>query len=54
VLVRLRPDDLAVLDQWIVAQPDEKTRPEAIRYALKNWLAIQGVISISDRQERLR
>jgi len=32
IMVRMRESDLAVLDEWIAAQPDPKpSRPEAIR-----------------------
>jgi hypothetical protein len=32
IMVRMREADLAVLDEWIAAQPDPKpSRPEAIR-----------------------
>jgi hypothetical protein len=35
VLVRLEPEQMAVLDKWIAAQPEPKlTRPEAIRRLL--------------------
>ena len=29
--VRIRPDQLAALDSWIKHQPDELSRPEAVR-----------------------
>ncbi|MEQ6331975.1 ribbon-helix-helix domain-containing protein [Sphingobium sp. MK2] len=39
VNVRLPPDDLAALDQWIAAQPEPRpTRPEAIRRVLAERL----------------
>ncbi|MGY4333294.1 hypothetical protein ACVWWG_007711 [Bradyrhizobium sp. LB7.2] len=31
VMVRLQPDDLAAVDDWIAKQDDALTRPEAIR-----------------------
>lgn len=43
VQVRLQPDQLAPLDAWIADQPDPKpSRPEAIRFALADWLTGQG------------
>lgn len=42
VVVRLHPNLLSPLDDWIAAQPDPKpTRPEAIRIALEDWLGDQ-------------
>lgn len=32
--VRLQPDDLASLDEWIARQPEPMTRPEALRSML--------------------
>jgi len=32
--VRLQPDDLSRLDEWIVRQPGPMTRPEALRAML--------------------
>jgi len=37
--VRLPPDQLAALDQWIAQQPHKRGRPEAIREILSIWLA---------------
>lgn len=37
--VRLQPDQLAALDQWIAAQDDKPSRPEAVRRLLANALA---------------
>jgi hypothetical protein len=34
VLVRLQPAMLAILDQWIAAQPKRVSRPEAMRLIL--------------------
>lgn len=31
IQVRLQPDQLAQLDQWIAAQADQPSRPEAVR-----------------------
>lgn len=50
--VRLLPGLLAPLDRWIAAQPQPMSRPEAIRYALRDWLIGQGVIkSTNDRED---
>ena len=41
--LRAPPALLAPLDSWIADQPEPKpSRPEAIRYALMNWLTSQG------------
>ncbi len=52
--VRLLPTLLTALDSWIAAQPEPRpTRPEAIRYALRDWLISHGLIKISnDREDR--
>ena len=31
VMVRMPPSDLAALDKWIARQPEEMTRPQALR-----------------------
>jgi hypothetical protein len=50
--VRVLPNLLSALDTWIAAQPDPKpTRPEAIRYALRDWLISQGVLKSRDDPE---
>src|SRR5271163_1391750 len=42
-LVRLHPPLLDNLDAWISAQPEPcPSRPEAIRFALRDWLASQS------------
>lgn len=35
--VRLQPDQLKELDEWIVSEGKGHTRPEAIRDILKRW-----------------
>lgn len=43
--LRLYPELDAGLDAWIAQQPDPKpSRPEAIRVALKEWLAGLGLL----------
>ena len=38
-MVRIQPDQLAILDAWIAVQPDPKpSRPEAIRQLLNTSL----------------
>ncbi|TXM98406.1 hypothetical protein FV242_28860 [Methylobacterium sp. WL64] len=45
IQVRVQPEQVAPLDAWIADQPDPKpTRPEAIRYALTDWLTGQGYV----------
>ena len=38
ILVRIQPDKLATLDAYIAKQPDEPSRPEAIRRVLDGAL----------------
>jgi hypothetical protein len=41
--VRLLPPNLSALDAWIADQPEPRpSRPEAIRFALREWLATIG------------
>jgi hypothetical protein len=43
IVVRVQPEQLAVLDTWIAAQPDPKpSRPEAIRRLLTAALDPKG------------
>jgi hypothetical protein len=50
--VRVLPNLLSALDSWIAAQPEPKpTRPEAIRYALRDWLIFQGILKSPDDPE---
>ena len=45
VMVRVAPALLSPLDAWIADQPEPKpSRPEAIRYALTDWLTGQGYV----------
>lgn len=43
--VRLQPDDLSTLDAWIAVQPDNPSRPEAIRRL--TFAALKGVLNKS-------
>jgi hypothetical protein len=40
-MVRLRPAQLAALDQWITRQESARTRPEAIRHLMDLALSIR-------------
>jgi hypothetical protein len=43
--IDMQPAVSDALDAWIADQPDPKpTRPEAIRYALTDWLTGQGYV----------
>jgi hypothetical protein len=43
IQVRLLPDVLKPLDEWIAQQPDPKpTRPEAIRRLIRKALGLEG------------
>jgi hypothetical protein len=47
ILVRLQPDLLNALDQWIADQPTPKpSRPDAVRKALADWLLGLGMLPI--------
>jgi hypothetical protein len=52
--VRLLPPILAPLDAWIAAQWPRPTRPEAIRLALREWLASQPATKARGPGVRLR
>ncbi len=39
VLVRLHPADLDDIDAWIEVQPDQPSRPEAVRRLIRKGLA---------------
>lgn len=45
VQVRLHPELLAVLDRFITEQHPAMTRPEALRYAFRDWAVGQGLLS---------
>jgi len=38
VMVKLPPDQLAKLDDWIASHPDQPSRPEAVRRLLSSAL----------------
>lgn len=42
--VRLHDPELSAIDAWRAEQDPEPTRPEAIRYALRDWLIGMGLI----------
>jgi cytochrome c553 len=42
IMVRLQPDQLATLDAWIASQPQQVSRPEAIRAILAAGLVVPG------------
>jgi len=47
IQVRLQPELLEPLDSWIAEQPEPRpSRPEAVRFALRDWLIGIGLISI--------
>jgi Arc/MetJ-type ribon-helix-helix transcriptional regulator len=51
-LVRLHPPILDNLDAWIAAQPKPRpSRPEAIRVALRDWLASDAVLQALSESE---
>lgn len=52
VQVRLHDPELSALDEWIAEQPQELTRPEAIRYALRDWLVGLGSIPLDSSPKK--
>jgi hypothetical protein len=49
-MVRVPPDLLKPLDQWIKDQPKPRpSRPEAVRLALNDWLTGLGLVNIGAR-----
>jgi hypothetical protein len=53
ILVRIQPDKLAALDDYIAKQPDEPSRPEAIRRVLAEALPTRKAISVSPEITKL-
>jgi hypothetical protein len=49
--VRLQPPMLAALDRWLTEQPDQLSRPDAIRLALRDWLTGLGLLKHRDDPE---
>ena len=41
--VRMPPDELALLDRFITEQQPDMSRPEALRYAFRDWAIGQGL-----------
>jgi hypothetical protein len=48
--VRLHNPELSALDTWREDQDPVPTRPEAIRYALRDWLTHMGILPISSKK----
>ena len=44
VTVRLQPDLLDAVDQSLAGVPDAQTRPEMVRYILRDWLVGHGYL----------
>ncbi len=44
-MTRLQPNMLAILDSWILSQPDKPSRPEALRQLTATGLAVTPVIA---------
>lgn len=42
--VRMPPDELALLDRFIAEQRPDMSRPEALRYAFRDWAVGQGLL----------
>lgn len=38
------PDELALLDRFIAEQQPDMSRPEALRYAFRDWAIGQGLL----------
>jgi hypothetical protein len=39
--VRMQPDPLSALDKWVAKQPDQPTRPEAVRRLVELGLTVK-------------
>jgi hypothetical protein len=48
VMVRLHAEQLALLDQ-VMAEHGPKTRPEAVRFILKDWGESHGMLKLPKR-----
>jgi len=48
--VRLQPDQLAAIDEFIAAQPQPMSRPEAIRKLVSMGLPRTTEVSVSDQE----
>lgn len=46
IQVRLHGPELSALDAWREKQDPVPTRPEAMRYALRDWLTYIGILPI--------
>jgi hypothetical protein len=42
---------LAARDRWLTEQPDQLSRPDAIRMALRDWLTDLGLLKHRDDPE---
>lgn len=42
--VRIPPEELALLDRFIAEQRPDMSRPEALRYAFRDWAVSQGLL----------
>jgi hypothetical protein len=54
-VVRMQPDPLSALDKWVAKQPDQPTRPEAVRRLVELGLTVKAParpVSKSDRRLR--
>jgi hypothetical protein len=52
IQVRLHEPELSALDKWRSDQEVEPTRPEAIRYALRDWLVSLGALPLDSPQKK--
>jgi hypothetical protein len=49
--VRIHPPMLAALDKWLDRQNEVRTRPDAIRFALADWLTSLGLLQHKEDPE---
>lgn len=52
IQVRMHEPELSALDEWRAEQDPVPTRPEAIRYALRDWLIGMGVLPLDSKQKK--
>jgi hypothetical protein len=50
--IRLQKPLLSALDAWIADQDPRPTRPEAIRFAFREWLIGRGLLPLDAGDER--
>jgi hypothetical protein len=50
-MVRMPPDELNLLDRFISEQQPDMSRPEALRFAFRDWALSQGLLPRRENPE---